>query len=797
MRKSTVTLFFAAVCLILISIPLYAQSLPLRVGVYENKPLVFKDDEGHFSGIYIDILEYIAKKADWQLSYVEGSWQEGLERLSAGEIDILTAIAFSEDRNRIFDFTGNTLISNWAQVYVTEDSEIQSILNLRNKKVAVVRDDIYYQKIAELLNKFGISCNFIEVAEYADVFKSVHEGIADAGVLSRLFGQQYESEFELIKSNIVCCPTELRIAFPKSRMKNIINTIDDQLATLKKDRKSVYYSSLYTWIESPPQREFPPWLMNAMMITGVLIIMLTGGGIVLRQQVRARTRDLRASEEKFRAIFDNTTDGILVVDSADRRFYTGNSAVCTMLGYTLEEILQLRVEDLHLSKDFPRVIEQFERQARKEIKLARDIPVVRKDGSVFYADINASPLIYSGKDCLIGTFRDVTERKQLEEQLLQAQKMEAVGQLAGGVAHDFNNILSAIINYCYLVKRRLDPDDPSVVEIDRVMSLADSASQITRGLLTFSRKQHYELVPVNLNHIIRDFESLMRKFIGEDIDAEVNLADSEPVIIADKAQIEQVLINLVTNARDAMSGGGSLDISTGIELIDESTARNIGVEKAGNFAVLKVSDTGTGMDSNTVPRIFEPFFTTKETGKGTGLGMSIVYGIINQHKGGITVLSEPGKGTTFNIYLPEASRSAEQMKVETELPLRGHGETILFAEDETMVRESILNILEEYNYRVITASNGIEAIEKFRENQNAIGLVIFDIVMPKMNGKEALEHIRKITPDISAIFISGYSADDIHRKKALHGDAVYLSKPVMPDELLTKIREVLEGQSGR
>jgi len=407
---------------------------------------------------------------------------------------------------------------------------------------------------------------------------------------------------------------------------------------------------------------------------------------------------------------------------------------------------------------------------------------------------------------VIEVARDITEHRKLEDQLRQSQKMEAVGTLTGGIAHDFNNILTAIIGYGNILKMKLEKESPLVNYTDQILASADRAAHLTHSLLAFSRKQVINPKPVNLNEITASIEKILLRIIGEDIELRVitpppsapplnlRVGWGELRVMADAGQIEQVLMNLAANARDAMPEGGTLTIETGLEELDMDFLKIHEYGKPGMYAMLTVTDTGCGMDENTRQRIFEPFFTTKEVGKGTGLGLSMVYGIIKQHSGYINVYSERGRGTTFKIYLPVISDSGlrnSDLKSEIQNLKSGMGETILIAEDEKAVRELMKLELEEAGYKVIEAVDGQEAIEKFRENKDSISLLLLDMIMPKINGKGVYEEARKIKPDIKALFSSGYPTDFIHKKGILEEGLNFISKPASPHVLLKRIRELL------
>ena len=386
---------------------------------------------------------------------------------------------------------------------------------------------------------------------------------------------------------------------------------------------------------------------------------------------------------------------------------------------------------------------------------------------------------------------DITERKNLEAQLRQAQKMEAVGQLAGGIAHDFNNILSAIVGYAYLLQARMGINDPSRDDVEQILESAHRAAEVTHSLLAFSKKQSINTTPVLINDVVKRSEKLLSRVIGENITINTSFSGDEVECMADAAQIEQVLMNLATNARDAMPLGGRLTFSTACVEMDQSFIRDHGYGRMGMFALISVSDTGIGMSKETAAKIFEPFFTTKETGKGTGLGLAMAYGIVKQHDGYIEVHSELGKGTTFNIYLPAAESKGGATAATIESSLSGGTETILVAEDNEKLRKLSEIILKQHGYKVILAEDGEDSIEKFIENKDIIHLVLLDMIMPKKSGKEVYDEIKRIKPNVKVIFVSGYTADRIDNESMVGENVDFLFKPVLPKDLLRKIRDML------
>ncbi|MBI5408298.1 MAG: response regulator [Nitrospirae bacterium] len=532
------------------------------------------------------------------------------------------------------------------------------------------------------------------------------------------------------------------------------------------------------------------------------IAKVIGGEIDLADINRRKAEGaLRESEERYRRITEAISDYIYTVRIENGRLVeTKHSEACfAVTGYTSREF----AADPGLW--FKMAAEKYRSLVRKQAEdvfsgrfpQAIEHRIIRKDGVMRWVestvvpnyDINGKLISYDG------ILRDVTERKDLEAQLLHAQKMETIGQLAGGIAHDFNNIMSAIVNYTYLLKKRMKEDDPSQDQIDQIFSLSMKASEITGGLLAFSRKNFLNPLPVNLNKAVLNMEKLLSKFIGEDVQLKLKLSDKDLVIMADGAQMEQVIINLATNARDAMPDGGSLTIETDLVTLNEDFIRMHGFGRPGDYALLSVADTGLGMDEQTKRRIFEPFFTTKEAGKGTGLGLAIIYGIVKQHDGYITVYSEPGTGTTFKIYFRTVTAQVPEKDETKALHFFGNAETILVAEDEAAVRNSMKSLLEKFGYSVIEAADGEEALEQFRKHKEEITLLLLDVIMPKKNGREVYEEIKKITPGIKVIYTSGYRSEIIDRKGALKDGITVISKPVFPDKLLETIRDVIHQRN--
>ena len=526
----------------------------------------------------------------------------------------------------------------------------------------------------------------------------------------------------------------------------------------------------------------------------------------LQQQLEERLRieqALKEREEHINLLLSSTAEGIYGIDTNGICTFCNPSAF-RMLGYTQDtDVLGRNMHDLvHHTRangtDYPEQDCTIYRAYRKREGSHSDQEFFwREDGTSFPVEFWSYPVLREGT--VIGAvvaFVDITERKRLEAQLLQSQKMEAVGTLAGGVAHDFNNILTAVLGYASLLQMKMGDGDPLKPNVLQIIDSAKRAATLTQSLLAFSRRQVMKPRHVDLNDIVQRVEKLLHRLIGEDIELDTALAQDELMVLADAVQIEQVLMNLATNARDAMPAGGRLTIRSALVMLDREDSIASGLLRPGAYALLTVADSGSGMDTPTREKIFEPFFTTKEVGQGTGLGLAIVYGIVKQHNGSINVSSEPGVGTIFKIYLPITLAAAEELHVRTGDDMLPQGtETILVAEDDLTLRQFTRTLLEEFGYTVIEALNGDDAVRAFREHAEDIKLVLLDTIMPRKNGKEAYEEIKAIAPDVKAIFMSGYTAEIIDKRGLLDTGIEFIQKPMPPTELLTKIREVLDQPS--
>ncbi len=507
-------------------------------------------------------------------------------------------------------------------------------------------------------------------------------------------------------------------------------------------------------------------------------------------RVRAEEEAARIGQQ-WQKTFDSTHDAIWILDST-QKILRCNNPTYRIFGLKPEELAGKHCWDVVHGTDAP-IAECPILRARTSL---RRETMELQIGTSWY-EITVDPIVdadgrFNGAIHMIA---EITDRKQMQEQLIQAQKMEAVGQLAGGVAHDFNNLLQGIMGYNQMILDHLPEGDRLGEFAEEVAKAAERAAGLTRQLLAFSRRQVLEMEDLDLNEVVENIMKIIRRVIGEHIRLSIIPGHRLGTVHADRGQMEQVLMNLCVNARDAMPDGGELTIETENVVFDSDYCATHAGAVPGRYVLLSVTDTGHGMDAETREHIFELFFTTKELGKGTGLGLATVYGIVRQHQGMIQLYSEEGKGTTFKIYLPIVERAASKIGAKIERRAGGGNETILLAEDDEIVRNLAARILEKAGYTVLTAVNGMDALRVFRESKEKIDLVLADVVMPELGGKGLYEALHKDHPDLRFLFSSGYSVNAVHTNFVLHDGTQLIQKPYSPEALLRKIRELLESRS--
>ena len=515
-----------------------------------------------------------------------------------------------------------------------------------------------------------------------------------------------------------------------------------------------------------------------------------------------KSTSLTQSEERYRDCFENAKDAIYIHD-LNGRYLMVNKAGEELIGYSRDEIMRMRICDVVSRGDLDRIHARLKKKIADHSPTIYEVEAIRKDGSRVPIEVSSRLLYENGVPVAVqGSARDTTERKRAEAelrtsqlQLQQSQKLEAIGQLAGGVAHDFNNMLTAIIGYTDLSLRRVGLENPIRRNLEETKKAAERAASLVRQLLAFSRKQILEPKVLDLNDVVKDLHKMLKRLIGENITLDTRLDEGLGSVKADPCQVEQIIMNLVVNARDAMPRGGRVTIETTNTTLDANSDLEHVSVKPGEYVMLTVSDTGSGMDQATLGRIFEPFFTTKDLGKGTGLGLSTVYGIVKQSGGNIWVYSEPGMGTVFKVYLPRIDNAdaptIDKLGYEATAP-RGT-ETILLVEDEDVVRGLTRKILMQAGYNVLDAAGGEEAIRLCRTHAGAIDLLLTDVVMPGISGKEIADRLLELRPETRILFMSGYTDEAIVQHGVLDEGVEFIQKPFTWVGLARKVRDVLNS----
>jgi two-component system cell cycle sensor histidine kinase/response regulator CckA len=513
-------------------------------------------------------------------------------------------------------------------------------------------------------------------------------------------------------------------------------------------------------------------------------------------QIQARDRALTSSEEQYRLLFHANPHPMWVYDPTTLAFAAVNDAAVRLYGYTREEFLAMTIKDIRPASEVPALIESLASSDGGSNGSDTVWRHRKKDGTEIDVAIASSSMEFLGQPARFVLATDVSEQRRLEAQLLQSQKMEAVGRLAGGVAHDFNNLLGVITGYSGLLGRSLPPNDAVALNrVDQIKKAAERATGLTRQLLAFSRKEIIQPKVLDLNEIVPDVERMLLRLIGEDVELTTKLAAGLGRVKADRGQIDQVLMNLAVNARDAMPNGGQLIIETANIVLDEQYARRHPDVTAGPYVVLTVSDTGHGMDEATRSHIFEPFFTTKPEGEGTGLGLATVFGIAKQSAGHVNVYSEPGQGATFKFYLPRVNEELDAGQA-VEAPTRKQGtETLLLVEDAEALRSMIHEILVDAGYVVLEAADPHEALARAEANRGRLDLVLTDVIMPGMYGPDLVKAVQAIDPGIGAVFMSGYTNEAVSRQGVLQPGTRFIQKPFTSDALLDAIRDALDASA--
>ena len=758
------------------------------VGIYQNPPKIFIDEMGLPAGIFVDLLNEIAEKENWNLIYVPCKWSDCLESLEEHRIDLMPDVAYSRARDERYDFHDTPVIDSWSQVYANASTRVSTLSDLDGRRIAVLKQGIQEGIFEQMMNGFGFTVTFVEAETYEEAFFLAHHGYADAVLSNHFIGDYLYQNYELTKTPVVLNPSSLYFATAQGLNHDLLDAIERHLEEWRSQPDSYYYRTLADWSEEPPEPTVPRYIIWIIVITGGFLALSAGIILLLRRQVRAKTNHLveanesiRKSEEKYRLLVENLNDVIFNLDARGNITYVSPVAK-SIFSYRENEVLGKPFSEYVHADDLPGLLVSLGETAGGMLN-PYEFRMVDKDGSIRHVRTSSRPIERNGRYVgMTGVLTDITERKNMEEQLIQAEKLSSLGGILSGVAHELNNPLTAIIGNAQLLSQKKITGDIKQ-RLDIIYEESFRCTKIVGGLLAFAREHKPERIMTDINQVIMEAYRLREYELRvDDISLKTELDETLPEISADPYHIQQVLINLINNAHHALrgQGGGSLMIKS---------------RSAENSIIIECIDDGPGIPDEIKQKIFDPFFTTKEAGEGTGLGLSICYGIIKEHDGSIEVESHPGFGTCFIVRLPISRVVTSENKSAPSEPIpEPEGTvTVLLIEDETPLRHFISDALEAKGYTVISSESADRAVEILKDGQ--FDVIVSDMKMPGMSGQNFYTYLQRCHPHLTKriAFITG----DVLGKETQSFFKItgcqYIEKPFKLDDLILVLGELLQN----
>ena len=768
-----------------LSLACYAQE-KVKIGVFENKPIVFKAKEGKISGLSIDIIEAIAAKEQWEIEYVYGTFKESYKKLVDNKIDLIVGLAYTEKRNKDLFYTKETLLNNWGIIYQSLSSKITSIEDLQGKRVVLIDKNIHSRVFSTLMNQFGFAYTPVYVDSPQQLFEVMRSGQAEAAVINRLASLKVTEKDKLKPTSIIFNPVEVRYASSRKSDSRLVEKVDKYLRQWKEDKSSFYFQQIIKWIHTTESTD-SKWLKYSLFFIAIIISLFIFYVLYIKNIVRKSHADLDIKSEEQSIILESLADGVFIIDKNGLVQYFNHAAEKIFL-YEENEIIGENVSKLMKTSDTEEYDNYNTEKQRKVIGKSRELFAKRKNNVIFPIRMSISelPAQDDGEIRFIGLCVDLTLEKQQDKYLQRSQKMEALGQLTGGISHDYNNMLAVILGFTELLNESIGKDSNLKEYTQQIMKAADRGVALTKKLLTFSKSSEIDREQVNVNDLLRDEKLMLEKTLTPRIKLKLDLEDNLGTLFIDKSALIESVVNMAINAMHAMPEGGKFTIST---RAISSNGNPLLLVNSTHKKYLKITlkDTGVGMTEVQQHRIFEPFYSTKGDA-GTGLGMSQVYGFVTEHDGVIDVSSTVGGGTRIDIYFPaDEQQRTENKQKKTVQPVQLTNKTILVIDDEDAILYMVKEMAMLKGYTVLTATNARDALSMLKDND--IDLLLSDIIMPDIDGYALVQQVMKNFKEIKIQLMSGYN--DIEGKNDIPVELLnnILHKPFTSIQLMDKLAE--------